>query len=121
MVPTRAHGNNFFMLVSYRNLLDEKERKLRNDKLRAIGIVLIGGSFFIFLLGNSSIFFSECEKGLVKLERTAEIEAGYTTEFENAYSEYFQECKDEYSLADQIAVNAKLNKIIKEAKAMEDV
>ncbi len=109
------------MFVSYRTLLDEKERNLRRDKFRAIGIVLIGGSFFIFLLANSSIFFSECEKGLVELERIAEIEAEYSIEFEKAYSEYFEECKDEYSLADQIAVNAKLNQIIKEAKLIEDV
>jgi hypothetical protein len=109
------------MFVGYRTLLDEKERNQKRDKIRAIGIVLIGGSFFILLLANSSIFFSECEKGLIKLQRTAEIEAGYTIEFEKAYSDYFEECKEEYSLADQIGINQNLNKIINEAKIIEDV
>ena len=101
--------------------MDETRENRKKDKIRAIGVSLVGLSVIIFFLANSSIFFTECEKGLQELYRTAEIEATYSEEFELAYQDYFITCESEYSMIDQIEINQKISEIIREAKQVEDV
>lgn len=123
MVPTHAHHNNFFMYTGYQTIL-KKDFNEEHEKRRKIqlGILIAVSSVILFLfLGTNDYFIDDCAVSEKKLVRTAEVEGEFTERFEEAYKEHFTECRDHYSLEEQITFNKKLNEVINSQVATEDV
>jgi len=124
-VSTRAHGNNFFMyrgyqsIMSYRDKEDNQEKKI--GKIGRIIVVGLGVVILFLFLSTNDYFLDDCIVSERKLIRTAEVEGEFTERFEEAYKEHFTECQYYYSLEEQITFNRKLNEVINEQRAIEDV
>ncbi len=95
---------------------DDKRKKIQLGVLIAVSSVIL-----VLFLGTNDYFIDDCTKSERQLLRTAEVQGGFTERFEEAYKEHFTECREYYSLEEQIFFNKKLNQVINSLVAVEDV